>query len=79
MLPLAPGRDFTWKEVLSIILIPVCWFLYSQTEKVRDELYNFRVSVAKNYATHEKLARLEEKLDKISEQIAALSVKVAAK
>ena len=71
--------DFTWKEFLAIIMVPVCGTIYAQVAGLRSDLYNFKVEVATSYVHNSRLDKLEEKLDRISEQISNLSVKVAVR
>ncbi len=54
-----------WIEFLQIVCVPAFgWFFYKLGEVKRD-LNNFKVEVAKEYATQLHITRLESKIDNL--------------
>ncbi|MBR2922341.1 MAG: hypothetical protein IKC10_03365 [Alphaproteobacteria bacterium] len=68
-----------WIQFLQIICVPAFgWFFYKLGEQRREiksverELNEFKVAVAKEYATQTHIARLETKIDDLREMIWSL-------
>ena len=65
-----------WIQFLQIICVPAFnWFFYklgeqrSEIKSVEIDLNEFKVAVAKEYATQTHIARLETKIDDLREMI----------
>lgn len=65
-----------WIQFLQIICVPAFgWFFYKLGEQRREiksverDLNEFKVTVAKEYATQTHIARLETKIDDLREMI----------
>ncbi|MDD4519396.1 MAG: hypothetical protein PHI50_00730 [Alphaproteobacteria bacterium] len=65
-----------WIQFLQIICVPAFgWFFYKLGEQRREiksverDLNEFKVAVAKEYATQTNIARLETKIDELREMI----------
>lgn len=65
-----------WIQFLQIICVPAFgWFFYKLGEQRREiksverDLNEFKVAVAKEYATQTHIARLETKIDDLREMI----------
>lgn len=65
-----------WIQFLQIICMPAFgWFFYKLGEQRREiksverDLNEFKVAVAKEYATQTNIARLETKIDELREMI----------
>ena len=65
-----------WIQFLQIICVPAFgWFFYKLGEQRREiksverDLNEFKVAVAKEYATQTHIARLETKIDDLQEMI----------
>ncbi|MFI3241770.1 MAG: hypothetical protein R3Y43_04310 [Alphaproteobacteria bacterium] len=65
-----------WMEFLEIICVPALgWFFYrlgeqhKEIKSVEERLNDFKVAVAKEYATQTNIARLETKIDELRELI----------
>lgn len=54
-----------WLQFLQIICIPAFGYVFYKLSDVQKELGTFKVQVAKEYATHEAINRIESKLDDI--------------
>ena len=54
-----------WLQFLQIICIPAFGWLLFRVGELRKELNEFKVEVAREYATHETIDRIESKLDDI--------------
>ena len=54
-----------WLQFLQIICIPAFGYVFYKLSDVQKELGAFKVQVAKEYATHEAINRIESKLDDI--------------
>lgn len=54
-----------WLQFLQIICVPAFGYLFYRLSDVQKELNAFKVQVAKEYATHEAIDRIESKLDDI--------------
>ena len=68
-----------WIQFLQIICVPAFgWFFYKLGEQRKEikslerDLNEFKVAVAKEYATQTHIARLETKLDDLREMIGSL-------
>jgi hypothetical protein len=66
----------TWIQFLQIICVPAFgWFFYKLGEQRREiktverDLNDFKVAVAKEYATQVNINRLELKIDELREMI----------
>ena len=65
-----------WIQFMQIICVPAFgWFFYKLGEQRREiksverDLNEFKVAVAKEYATQTNIARLETKIDELREMI----------
>ncbi len=54
-----------WLQFLQIICVPAFGWLFFKVGDVQKELNNFKVQVAKEYATQKAIDRIESKLDDI--------------
>lgn len=65
-----------WLQFLQIIFVPAFgWFFYKlgeqrkEIKEIERDLNEFKVAVAKEYATQTNIARLETKIDELREMI----------
>lgn len=54
-----------WLQFLQIICVPAFGWLFYKIGELRKELNDFKVQAAREYATHEAIDRIENKLDDI--------------
>lgn len=54
-----------WIQFLQIVCVPAFGWLFFKLGEVRRELNDFKVEVAKEYATQLNISRLEGKIDNL--------------
>lgn len=54
-----------WLQFLQIICVPAFGWLFFRISDMQKEINNFKVQVAKEYATQQAIDRIESKLDDI--------------
>lgn len=54
-----------WLQFLQIICVPAFGWLFFRISDIQKEINNFKVQVAKEYATLQTIDRIESKLDDI--------------
>lgn len=58
-------------NIVSGVLVPVCIGLFSALAAVKKDLADFKVQVAREYATNETINRFETKIDELRNLIIA--------
>lgn len=64
----------TWEQIVSLIIIATAvagawWFLFAQILQTRRELNDFKLEVSRQYASHDHLREVEERLTKVIEKL----------
>ncbi len=54
-----------WIQFLQIVCVPAFGWLFFKIGEVRKDLNDFKVEVAKEYATQHNISRLEGKIDNL--------------
>lgn len=54
-----------WIQFLQIVCVPAFGWLFFKIGEVRKDLNDFKVEVAKEYATQLNISRLETKIDNL--------------
>ena len=58
-----------WLQFLQIICIPIFGWLFYEVGNIRHDLADFKLNVAKDYATNDDFRRLESKIDDLRDLI----------
>lgn len=57
--------NMEWIQFLQIVCVPAFGWLFFKIGEVRKDLNDFKVEVAKEYATQHNISRLEGKIDNL--------------
>jgi hypothetical protein len=67
------GGIMDWLQFLQIVCVPAFVWLVYKFGELRKELSDFKVQVAKEYATQVHINRLELKIDELREMLWSMS------